>query len=164
MKKENVLIIFKKYPIIKGSIEKRHKMGKKQKTEYMDTKYSTRTILIGLWISLMLLFIYCDILWYLRPNRINEIIDGFMGPYQINQISLMFVGILMAIPALMIIANLFIKLKAIRCINIIAGILITLVIIGNMVGERWAYQIIYGIMQIIITFLIIMNSIKWKRI
>jgi hypothetical protein len=103
----------------------------RQKTEYEDVKYSTRTILIGLWITLMLLYIYCDILWYLRPNRINEIIDGFMGPFQINQLSLMIVGILMAIPALMIVANLFIKLNAIRWINIIAGILYTLVSIGN---------------------------------
>jgi uncharacterized membrane protein HdeD (DUF308 family) len=102
-------------------------------------------------------------LWYLRPNRINEIIDGFMGSFQINQISLMIVGIVMAIPALMIVANLFIKLNAIRWINIIAGILYTLVSIGNITNERWAYNIIYGIIEIIITFLIIIKSIKWYR-
>jgi len=131
--------------------------------EYEDVKYPTRTIMIGLWITLMLLYIYCEILWYLRPNRINEIIDGFMGPFQINQISLMIVGIVMAIPALMIVANLFIKLNAIRWINIIAGILYTLVSIGNITDEKWAYNLIYGIIEIIITFLIIIKSIKWYK-
>jgi hypothetical protein len=134
-----------------------------QNKEYEDVKYPTRTILIGLWITLMLLYVYCEILWYLRPNRINEIIDGFMGPFQINQISLMIVGIVMAIPALMIVANLFIKLNAIRWINIIAGILYTLVSIGNITNEKWAYNLIYGIIEIIITFLIIIKSIKWYR-
>jgi len=134
-----------------------------QNKEYEDVKYPTRTILIGLWITLMLLYNYCEILWYLRPNRINEIIDGFMGPFQINQISLMIVGIVMAIPALMIVANLFIKLNAIRWINIIAGILYTLVSIGNITNEKWAYNLIYGIIEIIITFLIIIKSIKWYR-
>ena len=134
-----------------------------QNKEYEDVKYPTRTILIGLWITLMLLYIYCEILWYLRPNRINEIIDGFMGPFQINQISLMIVGIVMAIPALMIVANLFIKLNAIRWINIIAGILYTLVSIGNITNEKWAYNLIYGVIEIMITFLIIIKSIKWYR-
>jgi len=134
-----------------------------QNKEYEDVKYPTRTILIGLWITLMLLYIYCEILWYLRPNRINEIIDGFMGPFQINQISLMIVGIVMAIPALMIVANLFIKLNVIRWINIIAGILYTLVSIGNITNEKWAYNFIYGIIEIIITLLIIIKSIKWYR-
>jgi hypothetical protein len=136
---------------------------KRQNKEYEDVKYPTRTILIGLWITLMLLYIYCDILWYLRPNRINEIIDGFMGSFQINQISLMIVGILMAIPALMVVANLFIELNAIRWINIIAGILYTLVSIGNITNEKWVYNLIYGIIEIIITFLIIIKSIKWYR-
>jgi hypothetical protein len=134
-----------------------------QKTEYEDVKYPTRTILIGLWISLMLLYIYCDIFWFLRPNRINEIIDGFMGHFQINQISLMIVGMLMAIPALMIVANLFINLDVIRWINIIAGILYTFVSIGNIVGEKWAYHLIYGIIEILVTLLIIVKSIKWFR-
>jgi len=69
----------------------------------------------------------------------------------------------MAIPALMIVANLFIKLNVIRWINIIAGILYTLVSIGNITNEKWAYNSIYGIIEIIITLLIIIKSIKWYR-
>ncbi|GHV96547.1 hypothetical protein AGMMS50293_28670 [Spirochaetia bacterium] len=135
----------------------------KQKTEYDDVKLNTRTVLIGLWTALMLLYIYCDIFTFFRPNHINEIIDGFMGPFPVNQISLMVAGILMALPALMIIANLFIKMVKIKWINIIGGILFTLVNIGNMVGEKWAYYIIYGIIELIITVLIIIKSIKWPK-
>ena len=135
----------------------------KEKIEYEDTKLSTRTILIGLWITLMLLYIYCDIFSFFRPNHINEIIEGFMGSFQVNQISLMVSGILIAIPSLMIIANIFIKLIAIKWINIIAGILYTLVNIGNIIGEKWAYYIIYGVIEIIITVLIIIKSIKWPK-
>ncbi|GHU25545.1 hypothetical protein FACS1894172_17850 [Spirochaetia bacterium] len=135
----------------------------KQKTEYDDAKLNTRMLLIGLWTALMLLYIYCDIFTFFRPNHINEIIDGFMGPFPVNQISLMVAGILMALPALMIIANLFIKMVKIKWINIIGGILYTLVNIGNMVGEKWAYYIIYGIIELVITVLIIIKSIKWPK-
>ena len=132
----------------------------KQKPEYVDIKYPTRTVLIGLWITLMLLYIYCDIFSFFKPNHINEIIEGFMGPFPINQISLVVASFMMALPALMIMANLFIKLVAIKWINIIAGIVYTLVNIGNIIGEKWAYYLIYGIIEIIITILII---IKWHK-
>jgi hypothetical protein len=135
----------------------------KQKAEYVDIKFSTRTILMGLWITLMLLYIYCDIYSFFRPNHINEINDGFMGPFQINQISLVIAAMMMAIPALMIVANLFIRLVIIKWINIIAGIVYTLVNIGNIIGETWAYYLTYGVIEIMITVLIIINSIKWPK-
>jgi hypothetical protein len=111
----------------------------------------------------MLLYIYCDIYSFFRPNHINEINDGFMGPFQINQISLVIAALMMAIPALMIVANLFVKLVIIKWINIIAGIVYTFVNIGNIIGETWAYYLIYGVIEIIITVLIIIKSIKWPK-
>ena len=51
----------------------------------------------------------------------------------------------------------------IKWINIIAGIVYTLVNVGNIVGEKWAYYLIYGIIEIIITILIIIKSIKWDK-
>ena len=134
----------------------------KPKTEYEDVKFNTRTILIGLWITLMLLYIYCDIFSFFKPNLLHEINEGFMGPFPVSQISLMVAALMMALPALMIIANLFIKLVAIKWINFVAGIVYTLVNIGNMVGEKWAYYIMYGIIELILTILIIIKSIKWK--
>ena len=136
----------------------------KPKTEYEDKKLSTRAILIGLWVSLMLLYIYCDIFSFFRPNHINEILEGLMGPFEVNQISLLIAGVLMAIPALMIVANLFIKLVAIRWINIIVGIIYTFVNIGNIIGEIWVYYLFYGIIEIGITVLIIIKSIKWNKV
>jgi hypothetical protein len=146
-------------------MERRLKMANanKQKVEYVDVKFTTRTILIGLWITLMLLYIYCDIFSFFRPNHINEILEGKLGPFQINQISLIVSGILMAIPALMIMANLFIKLVAIKWINIIAGIVYTFVNIGNLIGETWGYYIMYGLIEILITVLIIIKSLKWQK-
>jgi hypothetical protein len=145
------------------SIEGGHKMANKQKDEYEDIKLNTRTILIGLWTVLMLLYIYCDIFSFFRLNKLNEMIAGFMGPFQTNQISLITASVLMAIPALIIITNLFIKLVVIKWINIIGGIVYTLVNIGNIIGEEWAYYIIYAIIEIIITVLIIIKSIKWPK-
>jgi hypothetical protein len=136
----------------------------KQKTEYADAKFNTRTVLTGLWITLVLLYLYCDIFTIFRPNHINEIIEGKMGPFQINQISLLVIGILMALPALMVAANLLIKPSVVKWINFIAGIIYTLVNIGNLIGEKWGYYIFYGLIELLITIVIIITSIKWPKI
>jgi hypothetical protein len=64
----------------------------KEKQEYEDIKLNIRIKLIGLWTVLMLLYIYCDIHTLFRPGQINALINGFMGPFPINQISLFAVG------------------------------------------------------------------------
>jgi hypothetical protein len=138
-------------------------MANKEKHELEDIKVNTRIKLIGLWITLMLLYLYCDIFTFFRPGHINEILAGFMGPFTIGQMTLVFSSLLMAIPALMIIACLFIKLNIIKWINIIVGILYTFVGIGNLIGEVWAYYIIYGIIEMLITIFIVITAIKWPK-
>ena len=135
----------------------------KEKQEYEDIKLNIRTKLIGLWTVLMLLYIYCDIHTLFKPGQINALINGFMGPFPINQISLLVTGITLAIPALMIMANLFIRMVAIRWINIIVGIVYTFVDIGNMTSEKWAYNIFYGIVELAVTIAIVIISIKWPK-
>jgi hypothetical protein len=78
--------------------------------KFEDCKISTRIKLSGLWFTLMVLYIYADIFSLYRPGYINEIIAGFMGPLTVDQFTLITSSILMAIPALMIIACLFNKL------------------------------------------------------
>jgi hypothetical protein len=134
-----------------------------QKLEYEDCKISTRIKLVGLWITLMILYIYADIFSLYRPGYINEIITGFMGPLVVGQFTLITSSLLMAIPTLMIIACLFIKLGIIKWINIIIGIVYTLVSIGNLIGEKWIYYIIYGLIEIAITVLIVILAIKWPK-
>ena len=135
----------------------------KQKAEYVDAKYNARTILIGLWVVLILLYIYCDHFSFFRTGEIERIISGFIGPFKITQISLILSSLITIIPSLTIVACLFVKPNILRCINIIVGILFTLVNIGNIVGETWAYYLMYGIIEIIITVMITIISIRWKK-
>jgi hypothetical protein len=48
-----------------------------------------------------------------------------------------------------------------RWTNISLGILYTLVNIGNLIGETWAYYILFGIVEILMTLLIVRSAWKW---
>ena len=134
----------------------------------MDTNMKTpgiledvRIKLSALWVSMMLLYIYADILSLFRPGQVEEMMEGRMGPFPVTQGSLMTASILMMIPAVMVFLSLILKPKAGRWTNIILGALYTLVNISNLIGETWVYYISFGVVEIALTLLIVWYAWKW---
>ena len=136
----------------------------RQKTEYEDAPFNTRTMLTGLWIAMILFYIYCDHFSIFRPGEIERVMSGFIGPFKITQLSLVLASLTTILPSLIIVACLFLKPKYLKWINIVGGILFMLVNIGNLVGETWAYYWVYGVIEFLITVAIVIKSIKWPRV
>lgn len=128
-----------------------------------DIKISVKMKLSALWVAMMLLYIYADILSLFRPGELNRIMQGFMGPLQANEASLLFASILMIIPAIMAVVSLTSKPVVNRWANIIVGALYTLINIGNLVGESWIYYFLFGIFEIAVTSLIVWYAWKWPN-
>jgi len=126
-------------------------------------KVNTQIKLMGLWITLMLLYIYCDIYSFHRTGYIEEMIANKIGPFEVSQGLLAVFGMLMIIPALMIPVCLFLKTKIIKWLNIIVGALYILVNIGNLIGETWLYYWIYGLIEAAVTIIIFITAVKWKN-
>ena len=135
----------------------------KKTTELEDMKIGVKTKLSALWIAMMLLYIYADILSLFRPGQIEEMIEGLMGPLPATQGSLFAASILMIIPAGMVFLSLALKPTVNRWTNITLGALYTLVNISNLIGETWAYYILFGIVEIILTVVIIWFAWKWTN-
>jgi len=117
--------------------------------------------LAALWTAMMLLYIYADILSLFRPGQLQEMTEGLMGPFPATQGSLLTAAILMIIPAVMVFLSVSLKASANRWANIILGTLYTLVNISNLIGETWAYYLLFGIVEIACTALIIWHAWKW---
>ena len=122
-----------------------------------------RTKLSALWIAMMLLYIYADILSLFRPGQIEEIMDGLMGPFPVTQGSLVVASLLMIIPAVMVFLSLTLKPGVNRWTNIALGVLYTLVNISNLIGESWAYYISFGVVEIVLTLLIVWYAWTWPN-
>ncbi len=129
----------------------------------IDRVPSMRTKLSGLWITMMLLYVYCDIYTLFRPGHVMEMNEGIMGPFTASQGMLVGMGFLMIIPTLMIVANLFLKSRLVRWLNIIVGSVYVLVNIGNIVGETWAYYIVFGVIEIAVMVLTVVLAARWPK-
>ncbi len=133
-------------------------------TELEDVKINIKIKLSALWVAMMLLYIYADILSLFRPGQVEEMIDGRMGPFPVTQGSLFTASVLMIIPAVMVFLSLTLKPKVNRWANITLGVLYTVVNISNLIGEAWAYYIFFGIIEIVLTLLIVWYAWKWTNL
>jgi Family of unknown function (DUF6326) len=127
-----------------------------------DVKINVKLKLSALWGAMMLLYIYADILSLFRPGQIEKIMGGLMGPFPVTQVSLLVASLLMIIPAVMVFLSLALRPTVNRWTNITLGVLYTLVNINNLIGETWAYYIVFGIVEIVLTLLIVRYAWKWR--
>jgi hypothetical protein len=132
-------------------------------TEKEDVKIPVKLKISALWVVLMLLYIYADIISLYTPGQVEEMLSGRMGPFPATQGSLLAASILMLIPAVMVFLSLALKPRVDRWANIVLGVLYTAVNIGNLVGETWAFYIFFGILEMAVTLLIVGYAWKWRN-
>jgi Family of unknown function (DUF6326) len=135
---------------------------KENKKTFQDSPINTRAKLAGLWIAAMFCYIYADILAFYDPYLLGEILKGnmgFIGP--ITQGLKLGVGILMSIPAIMVVACCFAKASICRWFNIIFGVIFTLIIIATLSISTVYFYIYFGLLEIAITSFIVWLGWKW---
>ena len=135
----------------------------KKTTEMEDVRIPVKMKLSALWAALMLLYIYADHFSLFRTGQIEEMISGRIGPFPVTQGSLLAFSILMMIPAVMVFLSLALKPTVSRWANIILGVLYTFVNISNLIGETWAYYMFFGVVEIVLTLLIVWYAWKWRN-
>lgn len=129
-----------------------------------DVKINIKIKLAGLWVSLVLCYIYGDYFGLYTPNTLEDIIAGKMGPLgNVTEGILVGVSVMMSIPSLMVFLSLVLKPKISRWLNIIFGIIYTLIMIITIPGS-WFYYIYFGIIEIAITLAIVWYAWRWPKV
>lgn len=79
---------------------------------------------------------------------------------------LLIASILITIPALMIVLSMILKPKINRILNIIFGVLLTLIVIlvgSTSISAWYSFYVLYALIEAIITITIIWTAWKWPR-
>jgi multisubunit Na+/H+ antiporter MnhB subunit len=129
-----------------------------------NTKIPIQTKLAALWASLMLIYIYVDILSLYQPGVIDDILDGRVWQLDITQTWAIGALALMAISILMVILSLTLPARANRTTNLIVATLYVAVSIGNAVGETWTYFFVFAVgLEVAVLALVIRYAWTWPR-
>ncbi|EZH72130.1 hypothetical protein ATO12_24650 [Aquimarina atlantica] len=131
---------------------------------FENPKVNIRIKLAALWTSLMFLYIYGDYFELYIPNKVDSLLKG--TELLDTPIKLFIASFSLVIPAAMISANVFLKPKICRILNIIFGILLTIivVIVGSFSLTKWySFYAFYAALEAIITLIIIKLAWKWPK-
>ncbi|MBB6502425.1 DUF6326 family protein [Pedobacter cryoconitis] len=131
-----------------------------------DFKINVKIKLSALWATVMFCYVYGDIFSLFVPGRIKDLMHGQMGIGPTTPSNLLVFSIVLAIPALMVFLSLTLKPKINRLLNIIMGLVYTIIMILTVlasIAPWWIFYIFLGVLEIIITLTIIWHAWKWPR-
>lgn len=128
-----------------------------------DVKIHVRFKLAALWTSVMFCYIYNDYFSLWKPGSLQAMLQRKMGPLgTVTQGVLLGASILVLIPGLMIVLSLALRPTLARWLNIILGLVYTLIILATIPGS-WAFYILYDVLEALLTLLITWYAWKWAR-
>jgi Family of unknown function (DUF6326) len=129
-----------------------------------DVRVHERFKLSALWASVTLCYIYGDYFGLYKPGKLQGMLDGIMGPLgPTTQGVLLGTAVLMAIPSVMVFLSLALKPGLNRWLNISLGVIYTLIVLITLRGA-WAFYFFLGIVEVVLTGLIVWHAWKWPRV
>ena len=126
--------------------------------EEKGKQLDTRERLSLLWIVVMFTMAFADILTFVLPEALNDMVMGTTD-VKITQELLLVMAVFVQIPILMIYLSRVLNHKINRLVNIIASIITILFVVGG--GSLYPHYIFFATIEVICMLLIIWFS--WKR-
>jgi hypothetical protein len=129
---------------------------------FEDIRVHVRLKLFALWSSVMFFYIYGDYFELYESGRLQEIIAGRMPIAAISQGVLLGMASVMIVPSLMPFLSLVLPVRLNRWLNIIFGAIYSLIMVVAF-KSNWYYYILFGIIEIILTLLIVWYAWTWPK-
>lgn len=123
-----------------------------------------RFLLSTMWIFVVLNYLYCDVLSLMDSHLLKQLLTGVVEGMPMTQGFLLGASVLMEISIAMVLLSRILKFKANRLVNMIAGIITTVVQIASLfLGTPTMYYIFFSFIEISSTFLIFLIALKWQN-
>jgi hypothetical protein len=129
---------------------------------FHDIQIHVRFKLFALWTSVMFCYIYCDYFQLYQPGQLQSMLAAKMALGPITQNVLLGMSAVLIIPALMIFLTVALPPPVSRWLNILFGTLYTLIMILAILGA-WHYYVLYGLIEIVLTSLVVWYAWTWPR-
>ncbi len=126
----------------------------------MTEKMKTTEMLSTLWIVVMFTMIFADILTFITPGVMKEIVEGTAEVIPTPLLLLIF-AFLLEIPIAMIFLSRVLKYRINRILNIAASVITILFVIGG--GSPYLHYYFFASVEVICMIVIIIISIRWRE-
>lgn len=139
-------------------------MRSSEQNQFEDSRMPVRQKLSALWVSMMFLYVYVDILGFYKPGTIDDILVGRVWEFDISQAWALGALVLMTIPSVMVFLSLELPARMARWANVVVASLYVPVSIFNVVGESWTYYWFGAAVEVALLVLIVRSAWMWPRL
>ena len=131
--------------------------------QYRDAPVDVKFVLSALWIAMLFVFAYVDIIGFFRADVLEAALDGKVAStaVTVNQVFLTFTLIYILLPTLMVVLSLLLKPQVNRIVNIVVSLLYMITIIVLAIGETWTYYVLGSVIEVILLVAIARTAWKW---
>ena len=129
-----------------------------------QSRIPTQVKLAGLWVTVMFMYIYVDIIGFFQPGVVEDILVGKVWVFDITQTWLLSSVMLMTIPTLMVVLSLTLPAKANRYANIGVGAFHVFLALGLAAGEVNAYYLFGSAVEAVLLSGVVWTAWKWPRV
>ncbi len=142
--------------------QKEPQNGPQNALEYVTI--SLKLKLAALWASFMFLYIYVDYFHLYMPGMLEDLLAGKVFTFDISQVFLLIVMVLVAIPAFMIFLSIALPNKVNRMVNTIVAAVYIPYMLFNLVGVAWAHMYFAAAVEVVHLILIIRYARKLPKL
>jgi hypothetical protein len=116
-----------------------------------------------LWASMMFLYVYNDYFSLYLPGTIEDMSAGRIGPLgDATPFVMLGVAVLLTIPSLMVFVSAWLQPAFSKWLNVVFGVIYTLVNVATFFGSALFYQFIVSV-EIILSISIVVSALKWPK-
>jgi hypothetical protein len=129
---------------------------------YRDTRIDVKLVLSGLWVSMLFVFAYVDILGLFRRDVLEAALDGRVASTDVtvDQTFLTASLLYVAVPTLMVVLSLVLRARVNRIVNLVVAPLCAVSVIASAVGEDWTYYLVGSALEVIA--LLAITRVAWR--
>ncbi len=122
---------------------------------------NVRERLSTLWIVVMFSMAFADIVGFMTPGALEEIIDQSAAPFPITQEIMLVFSVLIAIPIVMVYLSRVMPVRVNRWANIVAGVVTILFVVGLGTAELSYY--LFATIEVLSMLAIIWFAWHWPQ-
>jgi hypothetical protein len=132
-----------------------------------DIRINIKLKLSALWAAVMFCYVYGDIFTLFVPGHIQSLNDGNSGVGPTTPVNLLLFAVMMTMPSVMVFLSLALKAQVNRIVNIVMGILFTviMILVLAMSIDEWMLFLMYmGAVEVALTCAIVWYAWKWPKL
>jgi Family of unknown function (DUF6326) len=130
------------------------------KTRLADPPVGIRLKLSALWAAVMFCYLYGDFFGLFKPGKLADMMAGLTPVGPTTQARLLAFSLVMAIPGAMVFLSLVLRPGLCRWVNIILGLIYSVIIVLTMPGA-WGFYLFLGCVEVTLTGAIAWYAWTW---